>query len=492
MKGIKEIIPDEKYKIRLPIGDRKQVTFKGTFLDAIKQKKKMLNSFFEKNEGDVKERYTFAEASELYIKDCYKRNERGVLDVNTIAGYITVLEKEIVPYFENDFIDEIKPNNIENFLDYLRNRPRKDTKVGHLSETSIDKMYSVLSAVFTFSKKKRWIKYNPANDIDNKPVPKKYKKELTYFKPEEVIYALMCIDKYANIRLKTFLNIIFALGCRREEVAGLRWKDIDFSSGEVNYVYAVTSYVSTRFVNDRIRVKDLKTYNSYRTNILSDKCLLYLKKYYNFKIASGLDVTEDDHIFTRWDSNELADPNKLSCEWRRFKSDYNIKNVDLHRIRHTVANLLERSGVPKKDIANMLGNTQRVLEEFYTHVDFDELKNMRNILDSKLYSEIDFVAMDIELISKIINQYPMDAFSEDELKQIDMVLEATISFDNYDKLISHIKEDILIKNKELYFFVDEDKDSLQIKINTYKMFNDKKIKVKKIKSISIMMDVFSF
>lgn len=37
------------------------------------------------------------------------------------------------------------------------------------------------------------------------------------------------------------MHLVFSLGCRREEACGLRWCDIDFTTGEVNYNDAVTS-----------------------------------------------------------------------------------------------------------------------------------------------------------------------------------------------------------------------------------------------------------
>ena len=50
------------------------------------------------------------------------------------------------------------------------------------------------------------------------------------------------------------MNIIFSLGCRSEEVTGLRWCDIDFDEAEVNYYVAITSNVPKSFL------KSEKTY----------------------------------------------------------------------------------------------------------------------------------------------------------------------------------------------------------------------------------------
>ena len=156
-------------------------------------------------------------------------------------------------------------------------------QIKNLSEQTIANHIKTLNAIFNFWVNKKIIITNPYNDVTNKPKPKRNKKELNYFHIEDAKYAIKCIDKYADIRLKTFLYIIFSLGCRREECCGLRWCDIDFENKEVNFNYARTASVPISFLeeyknNNRINAKDknkdysrvrskaLKSVNSYRTN----------------------------------------------------------------------------------------------------------------------------------------------------------------------------------------------------------------------------------
>ena len=238
------------------------------------------------------------------------------------------------------------------------------------------------------------------------------------------------------------MNIIFSLGCRREEACGLRWKDVDFANKEVTFNYAKTSTVPKEFLKykierdkelnnyNRVRTKALKTDNSYRTNYLSEAALTCLKNYYQYKVACGIEINPEDPIFTNYiegrnmdinntDSDGVADENKpvdhvkMSSYWLKFKRTYGIKDVDLHRIRHTVAYILESKGVVKKDIAKMLGNTERVLEEYCTHVDVNDLKRLRNTIDNELFNDVEYV----ELVAKILNEYPITLLKENELKK---------------------------------------------------------------------------
>ena len=517
LKGIKEIIPNEKYKIRTTSGNnRKAETIDGSLMDAIKRKRELTSELeTQKNKKLDSANIMFLDGVDEFIKYEYKRVERDNLDMNTLHDYIKKINGYISEYFSSYKISDINSQLIENFIDWMRELDNKKNQTQKLSEQTIDNHLKVLSAIITFFyKKKRWLSVNPLVDVENKPQPKKTKKELNYFQIDDAIYALKCLERYADIRLKTFMNLIFSLGCRREEACGLRWCDIDFDEKSVDYNYATTSSISAKFLREhgllddsnndfsnqelkkrfkRIRTKDLKTSNSYRTNYLSENSLNYLKHYYEFKKAYGIDIKPTDSIFTNWRNDDLADPSKLSEQWRNFKRKYNIKDVDLHRIRHTVASILEKSGVPKKDIAVMLGNTERVLQEFYTHVDVGDLKRLRNTLDDKLYNNVETLDINIDLAVKILNEFPMEALDKKELNILDLASSESINTDNYFDNITKIKAMLLETDNKLDYFIDNDITSLDIKIETYKKFNNNEtIKIKKIKDISINKDIISF
>ena len=512
LKGIKEIIPNEKYKIRLTTGDRYSETFNGTLLEAIARKKELLKNENRTKEKNVSDDMMFMDAVSLFVDYCYEREKRGEMDLNSVFDHIKKINADISDFFYKYKLSEVDTPLIEKFIDTMRKRKNKSNPSQNLSEQTIANHLRTLSAILNYLVRKRILKYNPMDEVTNKPAYKKGKKELNYFQIDEAIFAIKCLDKFADIRLKTFMSVIFSLGCRREEASGLRWKDIDFKNNIVDFNYAITSSVSTKFLKSigrfyeddevntknsnkerRVRSKSLKTDNSYRTNFISDSAISYLKKYYNFKIACGFDVSDDDYIFTSWKKNTPCDPNKLSEQWRNFKKEHGIKNVDLHRIRHTVANILEKKGVPKKDIAKMLGNTERVLEEYYTHVDVNDLKRLRNTLDEELYDNVEYINLNIDLIAKVINEYPMDSLNETELKTLDLISDNKIDSNNYLSCIKNIKDIILTSDGNLNYFMDDDENSLKIKLETYKRFSDDDIvKIKREKDISIKRDILSF
>ncbi len=530
LKGIKEIVPDEKYHIRATSGTRKSETFNGTLLEAIKRKKQLNNQSDISNSDKKKINnadMTFMDGIDLYIDSLFERESREEIDINTVFDHFRKINSDISEFFGKYKISEIDTDLIEKFIDYMRKRPNKNNSDKRISEQTIANHLRTLNTILNFLVNKKIILTNPYIGVTNKPKTKKGKKELIYFKIEEAKYALKCLQKFADIRLKTFMNIIFSLGCRREEACGLRWCDIDFKTREVNFNYAETSSVPKEFLKkaierdnmlninsnkkyNRIRTKKLKTDNSYRTNYLSDTCINYLKQYYLFKIACGIEVKPTDPIFTNYREgrnidktdileedlildNKPVDPNKLSEQWRNFKKIHGIKDVDLHRIRHTVANILEKKGVPKKDIAKMLGNTERVLEEYYTHVDVEDLKRLRSTIDVELFEDIEFIDLNIDLIVKILNEYPINCLTEEELEKLDLISNNSVDSDNYLATIKTIKDFILTFDGSLNYFIDDNIDSLKIKVESYKRFSKTDvIKIRKEKDISITKDILSF
>lgn len=81
------------------------------------------------------------------------------------------------------------------------------------------------------------------------------------------------------------------------------------------------------------------------------------------------------------------------------------RDVDLHRIKHTVANILEKMTLQKKILKKILGNTKRVLEEFYIH-----FKKVKKNNWCKLIWNVKYVDINIDLVAKIINKYPIENF----------------------------------------------------------------------------------
>lgn len=64
----------------------------------------------------------------------------------------------------------------------------------------------------------------------------------------------------------------------------------------------------------------------------------------------------------------------------------------------------------------MLGTNEQVIEEFYIHLDVEDLKGLRKTIDVKLFEDVEFLDIDIDLVAKVINEYLMESLTTEELK----------------------------------------------------------------------------
>ena len=134
-----------------------------------------------------------------------------------------------------------------------------------------------------------------------------------------------------------------------------------------------------------------------------------------------------------------------------------------------------------------------MLEEFYTHVDPEELKKLRNTIDVELFNDIEYIDLNIELVVKIVNEYPLETLTDEELKKVDLILYTSINSDNYIDSIKRAKDIILTTDGSINYFIDDDNESLKIKIESYNRFSKNNIiKIPKEKDISIRRDILSF
>ena len=102
--------------------------------------------------------------------------------------------------------------------------------------------------------------------------PKKAKTDIPYYTPEEV-EKLVSVLQIEPIKYQAIILLALDLGCRRGELTGLTWDDIDLDSGrlEINK--------TTQYAYGEIYEKGTKTVNSERVNYISKTTLELLKKW---------------------------------------------------------------------------------------------------------------------------------------------------------------------------------------------------------------------
>lgn len=488
LKGITEIVPNEKFRIFISNGfkrdgtrDRITETFNGTLFEAI-ERKKAIKEELKSLVISVDSNSTFEHFTKLYFQYLEDKVRSDRLEETTYQGYYRIINNQILPYFKDMILCRITERNVDAWINKLSNTPNKSNiekyKGKNMHPTSIAHAYKLLNNMFNFAKLDRILKENPCDFVKNKPSEAPEEKE--YFTLEEMDYVKELLLN-SNIRLRTAMYLILDSGCRREEACGLKWRDIDFENNTIDINKAVVSSgVKTPISNKRVFEKGVKSKHSLRKIGLPSTTMNILKQYRTFKEDSGMKVKDDDWVFTNWDSNKVLDPNRLTNDWYLFRKNNNIKkDVNVHGLRHSNATYLLSLDIPDKDVAKRLGHTPEVLARVYTHSNEDDDKKIVDKIEQNFYGENNKFCL--SSIASIIAGNIDNEYKKENYRLLDYLSNDTISADNMYKYLTGCQQYLLkqfpILDSFSYDDVVNDKKVFNEKIESYKNFLGDKIEV---------------
>lgn len=273
---------------------------------------------------------------------------------STLAGYRSML-KAVYPVIGGVRIRDIKPITLENLAMALR---KKVWRGKVITEHSVQKYLKAVSAVLQDAVRNDILPYNPAHRlrlpiVEPKPqfIPSK----------EEVLRLIDVISAQAPV-FRAYYILAIITGCRRGELAALRWQDFD----EERNLLCISK---SRGNVAGLGIVEGKTKNGKTRYISIDpethRLLIQL-----LVIAFGRDyeVTPEHHIFC--DNNgKPFHPDTFSRKLRHILDDNGFnRRYHLHTLRHFCASLLLADGVSNKVVADLLGHRDTAfLEKTYGH-----------------------------------------------------------------------------------------------------------------------------
>lgn len=448
LKGITEIVPNKKYRIVVSNGFNKDgsrnritETFNGSLLEAIQRKKEIKQEIEEKNiNPNLNSKFeVFAKSYCNYLEEKVANKQ---LELSTYTGYYDILNKRIIPYFKKYHLKDISEKEVEKWLGVLANT--KTAKNTLLHTTTIAHAFKLLNNMFNYGKLERFLKENPCDFVHKKPTESPEEKE--YFTIEEMDYVKELLQT-TNIRLKTALFLTLDTGCRREEIIGLKWQDIDMKNHTIDINKAVVTVATKSPISkQRVIEKEVKSKHSKRKIGVPSVCIDLLQQYKNFKRDSGLRVNDSDYVFTNWDNNKVWDPNRFTAEWRLFRKEHNItKNVPIHGLRHSNATFLLSTGMPDKDVAKRLGHTPEVLSRVYTHSNNEDDKNLVFEIEKSFYGNHEKKKLNFPTASiiSVIAGYINNKYKEDNYKLLDFLSGEEINNENVEIYLDSCQKQLL-------------------------------------------------
>jgi integrase len=288
-------------------------------------------------------------------------------------------------------LDRIEPKHIQQFMRNLAEpgikvvqRKKGDTTAkppAKLSAITIRKYHAVLSGMFTKAVKWRFMDYNPC---DHTEAPRAKQKPKQIYDLETAGRFLEALEG-EEVRHRVMCLLALTAGLRREEIFGLRWRDID---GNIISIRQARVVAGTKIIT-----KEPKTASSRRSVSIPDELAALLKKHSakeaerRLKLGTawkGKAKAIDDLIFTSWDGSDLH-PQSMNNFLRRFCDANNLPRIQPHAFRHMAGTFLITSGVDYRTVSGKMGHSRAsVTMNTYAHLlksaEQETANTMTNIL----------------------------------------------------------------------------------------------------------------
>jgi len=339
-----------------------------------KEAKKAHDLYLAKYKSDMARAFTYDMTHKSYMEN-QKKKIKG-------SSYYTIenkLETNVLPYFKNKIVVDINLLDITHWKEEMDKKglsiDYKNAMIGYFKATIKHVMIyydietNIINKVENYSKRL----LTPASQI---------KKQINFWTYEEWEYFDEVIKKDEDLLYKSFFNVLYYGGLRKNEANALNWHDFD------GYSLDITKTVTYRTAPGVLyEITTPKTPNSIRVVPLPDIVidLLYKLKQEKMKYKNF-----DENMFIFGDFRPLPLTN-IARKFQNYIDDAAINDIKPHDLRHSAVSLLINLGKNEYEIADRIGDTVEMIRKTYAHLfpkKRDELVAALNDI-SKAKKEID-------------------------------------------------------------------------------------------------------
>ena len=275
---------------------------------------------------------TMAELAERYQREHVAMRCRPA----TVAHYGVMLAKHIVPALGELKVAEVERKHILALHYELRDKPT----VANRALDMLVKMFNLAEAWELRPPGK-----NPCRFVRRYKVQAQHERFLT---PEELGRLGRALDAAPAERLASrhgaaAIRLLVLTGCRRNEILGLRWEDVDVDAGE-------------------LRLRDTKT--GARVVPLTPSAA---------EVLEGLPrVSGNPWVFPG--KKRGTHQRNINDAWERIRKSAGLDGVRLHDLRHSFASRALAMGESLSMIGKLLGHTQVQTTARYAHLARESVK----------------------------------------------------------------------------------------------------------------------
>lgn len=299
---------------------------------------------------------------------------KNSVEMSTYGSYSYIVEKRIIPYFEDKQIPlkELTPTDIQRYYTHC-------LLVEHVSANTVIHRHANIHKALKYAFKVGLIPYNPADRVE-RPRKNSFSSEIYGDKELEALFAAA---KGTRLELAVILGAFY--GLRRSEIVGLKWDAIDFEKKRFSIQYTVTE-TNIGGKQTILEKERTKTKSSRRTLPIVEpfeKLLLELRtaQEENRRVCGRSYCTDYLEFVYVDELGQRIKPGYITMAFQKLLQKNGLKRIRFHDLRHSCASLLYAHGVSLKDIQEWLGHsTISTTANIYTHLDYSSKETSANAI----------------------------------------------------------------------------------------------------------------
>lgn len=276
------------------------------------------------------------------------------------------LRHHVVPLLGTKRVSEVQAGDIERFFrDVASGKSASDTKLGKRrrivvrgGEGAARKVFRDLSAVFSFAKRRGLVENNPCDKAVVKKTDNRRERFLSIAEIRKLGEALDALEAEGVNRKALDITRLWVLtGCRRQEIAELKWSEIDFERG-------------------LLLLADSKTGRSIRP--LANAAINLLR---------GIEKNEESDFVFPADGEEgyFQGTKKI---WPKIVKKAGLDGITPHTLRHTMGAIATSSGEALAMTGAILGHANLRSTMIYAHIEMDPSKQAADRIGEQLHAAL--------------------------------------------------------------------------------------------------------
>lgn len=231
-----------------------------------------------------------------------------------------------------------------------------------LADKTILEHHRLISSILAQAEKEMLVQYNAA---EKATPPTVKKQEPNYFQPEEIAAILDALET-EPIKWRALTHLLIVTGCRRGEIAGLKWDKVDLEQCRIKIDRALLSTPSRGVYEDTTKTEDTRYLR------IPAETVQLLKQYrvyqWELQLKNGDRWKDTGYVFTTDDGNWTR-PDTITAWLSDFSKRHGLPHINPHAFRHTVASVLIANGTDVVTVSKQLGHASvNTTENFYSHI----------------------------------------------------------------------------------------------------------------------------